>query len=194
MPGRYNRRVHSIPTLLITGADRAAKLAFLQKLLAIRPPRERWALLDNDGNPTADGNAAQDLAIASVLGCACCTGQVSLQTGIVRLLRESHPQCLVIVVAAAAEPAALVQTLRQEQLAPVLRMVRNQCVASIALQGAGGQARELWLQQIQAADDVVAVDDTVAAALDGKHLHVIGTAEAVALALAAMAKTIRTSE
>jgi sulfur transfer complex TusBCD TusB component (DsrH family) len=52
----------------------------------------------------------------------------------------------------------------------------------------------MWLQQMQAADDVVAVDDTVAAALDGKHLHVIGTAEAVALALAAMAKTIRTSE
>ena len=186
--------MHSIPTLLVTGADRAAKLAFLQKLLAIRPPRERWALLDNDGNPVADGDVAQDLAIASVLGCACCTGQVSLQTGIVRLLRESRPQRLVIVAAAAAEPAALGQTLRQEQLAPVLRVVRNQCVTSSALQEAGKQARTLWLQQMHAADDVVAVDDGAAAALDGKHLHVIGTAEAVALALAAMAKTIRTSE
>lgn len=186
--------MHSIPTLLVTGADRAAKLAFLQKLLAIRPSRERWALLDNDGNPTADDGAAQNLAIASVIGCACCTGQVSLQTGIVRLLRESRPQCLVIVVAAAAEPAALAQTLRQEQLAPVLRVVRNQCVASIALQQAGEQARELWLQQMQAADDVIAADDAAAAALDGKHLHVIGTAEAIALALAAMAKPFRTSK
>lgn len=183
--------MHAIPTLLITGADRAAKIVFLRALLAIRPPRERWAVLDNDGNPPAgDNNMTHDLAFASVSGCACCTGQVSLQTGIVRLLRESRPQRLVIIVAAAAEPAALAQTLRQEQLAPALRVVRNQCMASASLQNAGEQARALWLQQMQAADDVVAVDDAAAAAVDGKNLRVIGTAEAIALALAAMARTL----
>ena len=193
-PRRHNCAVHAVPTLLITGADRAAKTVFLPALLALRPPRERWAVLDNDGNPPAQHGVAQDLASASVLGCACCTGQVSLQTGIVRLLRESQPQCLVIVVAAAAEPAALAQTLRQQQLAPALRVVRNQCVASASLQEAGAQARQLWLQQMRAADDIVAVDDAAVTALNGQRLRVIGIAEAIALALAAMTKAIRFSE
>jgi G3E family GTPase len=191
MAGRYNQTVHPVPTLLITGADRAAKTVFLRALLAIRPARERWALLDNDGNLPAEGSMAHDLSIASVSGCACCTGQVALQTGIVRLLRESRPQRLVIVVAAAAEPAALTQALRQEHLTPALRLVRNQCIAAATLQSAGDSAHGLWLRQMQAADEVVAVDDDAAAALSGLALHVIGTAEAIALALAGMARTAR---
>ena len=94
----------AIPTLLLTGADRAAKADLLKSLLAIRPPRERWALLENDGSPPELKGSNDDFSVAAVSGCACCTGQVSLQTGIVRLLRESKPQRLVIAVAAAAEP------------------------------------------------------------------------------------------
>lgn len=191
MAGRYNWAVPSVPTLLITGADRAAKTAFLHALLAIRPPRERWAVLDNDGSPLAENGMTQDLVIASVSGCACCTGQVSLQTGIVRLLRESRPQRLVIVVAAAAEPTALTQTLRQEHLAPALHLARNQCIVTTSLHSAGESARTLWLRQMQAADDVVAVDDAAAAPLAGYLLRVIGITEAIALALAGMARTAR---
>lgn len=191
MAGGYNQTVHPVPTLLITGADRAAKTVFLRALLAIRPARERWAVLDNDDNPLAEDSMAHDLSIASVSGCACCTGQVSLQTGIVRLLRESRPQCLVIIVAAAAEPAALTRALQQEHLAPALRLVRNQCIATASLQDAGESARGLWLRQMQAADDIVAVDDGAAAALNGPAVRVIGTAEAIALALAGMARTTR---
>ncbi len=181
----------AIPTLLITGADRTAKNVYLRALLAIRPPREHWAILDNDSHPAAENGMAQDLAIATVSGCACCTGQISLQSGIVRLLRESQPQRLVIVAAASAEPAALAQALRQEQLAPALRLARSQCIAAASLQNANESARDLWLQQMRAADDVVAGDDVTAATLDGKNLHVISTAEAIALALAAMAKASR---
>lgn len=183
--------MHPVPTLLITGADRAAKTVFLRALLGIRPARERWAVLDNDDNPLAEDSMAHDLSIASVSGCACCTGQVSLQTGIVRLLRESRPQRLVIIAAAAAEPAALTQTLQQEHLMPALRLVRNQCIAAATLQSAGESARELWLRQMQAAEDIVAVDDDTTAALSGLALRVIGIAEAIALALAGMARTVR---
>lgn len=183
--------MHSIPTLLVTGADRAAKTTFLRTLLAIRPPRERWALLDNDDNPAPEGGSAQDLFLASAGGCACCTGRVSLQTGVVRLLREARPQRLVIVAAAAAEPDALLQTLQQEHLAAALRLTRNQCIAADSLRMAGESARDLWLRQLRAADDVVAVDEAAAAALDGLSMRIIGIAEAAGLALAGLAAAAR---
>ena len=91
----------------------------------------------------------------------------------------------------AAEPAALTRALQQEHLAPALRLVRNQCIATASLQDAGESARGLWLRQMQAADDIVAVDDGAAAALNGPAVRVIGTAEAIALALAGMARTTR---
>ena len=180
--------MHSIPTLLVTGADRSAKTTFLRALLAIRPPRERWALLDNDDNPGSEDAVARDLFIASARGCACCTGRISLQTGVVRLLREAQPQRLVIVAAAAAEPDALLQALQQEHLAAALRMVRNQCIVATSLQSAGESAYALWLRQMRAADDVVAIDDAAAEALDSLSMRVIGITEATSLALAGLAK------
>ena len=183
--------MQSIPTLLVTGADRAAKSAFLRALLAIRPPRERWALLDNDDNPPDTAATGDDFRFASVSGCACCTGQVSLQTGVVRLLREAKPQRLVIVVAAAAEPAALAQTLRQEHLAASLRIARSACIASAALQHAGESGQALWLRQMRAADDVVALDEAAVAALQTRIPRIIGVAEACTLALAGLARAAR---
>lgn len=189
--GRYNRAVPAVPTLLLTGADRAAKAGFLRALLAMRPPRERWALLDNDGNPPELNDNSDDFSFAAVSGCACCTGQVSLQTGIVRLLRESKPQRLVIAVAAAAEPAALTQTLQQESLAASLHIARNLCIVSAALQSATEAAQDLWLRQMQAADDVVAMDEAAIMALSSRSARIIGPAEARTLALAALAKAAR---
>jgi G3E family GTPase len=183
--------VPAIPTLLLTGADRSAKTSFLRSLLAIRPPRERWALLDNDGNPPELSGSNDDFSFAVVSGCACCTGQVSLQTGIVRLLRESKPQRLVIVVAAAAEPAALTQTLRQEHLAASLLIARSLCIVSYAMQSAAEAAQCLWLRQMQAADDVVAMDEIAVTALNGRSPRINGPAEARTLALAALAKAAR---
>lgn len=183
--------MHSIPTLLVTGADRAAKSMFLRALLAIRPPRERWALMDNDGNPPDASATGDDFRFASVNGCACCTGQVSLQTGIVRLLREAKPQRLVVVVAAAAEPAALEQTLQQEHLAASLRIARSACIASASLQHAGENGQALWLRQMQAADDVVAVDETAVSVLQPHPVRIIGIAEACTLALAGLARAAR---
>lgn len=180
-----------IPALLVTGADRAAKSTFLRALLAIRPPRERWALMNNDGNPPDASVTGDDFRFASVSACACCTGQVSLQTGIVRLLREAKPQRLVIVVAAAAEPAALEQTLRQEHLAASLRIARSVCIVSALLQDAGENGQSLWLRQMHAADDVVAVDEPAVSAMQPHRLRIIGVAEACTLALAGLARAAR---
>jgi G3E family GTPase len=171
---------------LLTGADRDAKSAYLRALLTLRPAHAHWAVLDNDENQL-DRNVS-GLPIASVSGCACCTGQIMLQTGLVRLLRDSPTQGLVIIAAAAAEPAALMLALQQKQLAPALSLRRNQCIAAPTLLDSSEAARALWLRQMLAADDVIVPDERTATALETQSLRVIGFTEAVALALAGLAR------
>lgn len=96
-----------VPLCLITGLTGADKRAFIHALLAVRPTEQRWALLDNDGGDIARDAAGAQLAVSVINGCACCTGQVALQTGIVQLIRQSRPQRLIVVASGAAEPAAL---------------------------------------------------------------------------------------
>lgn len=168
MPGRYNHMMLPVPAVLITGIDSAAKSVFLRALLAARPPQARWALLDNDGGRLAQECSAVPIAVATAGGCACCSGQVALQTGIVRLLRESHPQRLVIVAAAAAEPAALARALQQQDLARALRIDAHVCiVAPDKLHPADTAARTLWQRQMAAADQVLAPDAAITPALAG---------------------------
>lgn len=175
--------MHAVPALLITGIHSAAKAAFLRALLTARPSQQRWALLDNDGGHLASAFAGPQVAVAAAGGCACCTGQVALQTGVVRLLRESRPQRLVIVAAAAAEPAALARTLQQQDLARALRMTAHLCIAAPGMQAGGSAAHELWLRQMRAADHVVAVDNAAITELQGLAEHIIGIDAAVVLAL-----------
>jgi len=158
----------TVPALLITGVDSAAKSVFLRALFAARPPQARWALLDNDGGHLARAFASAQVTVATANGCACCSGQVALQTGIVRLLRESRPQRLVIVAAAAAEPAALARTLQQQQLSQALRVDGHLCiVAPDRLAAAEPAARALWQRQMTAADQVLAPDAVITPALIG---------------------------
>lgn len=157
-----------VPALLITGVDSAAKSVFLRALLAALPPQARWALLDNDGGHLAQAFASSPIAVATAGGCACCSGQVALRTGVVRLLRESRPQRLVIVAAAAAEPAALVRALQQQQLAQALRIDGHVCiVAPDTLAAAEPAARALWQRQMAGADQVLAPDAVITPALIG---------------------------
>jgi G3E family GTPase len=156
----------SVPALLITGVDSAAKSVFLRTLLAARPPQARWALLNNDGGHLARELSSAQVTVAMASGCACCSGQVALQTGIVRLLRESRPQRLVIVAAAAAEPVALARTLQQQPLAQALHIDGHVCiVAPDRLAAAESAARALWQRQMAAADQVLAPDVVITPAL-----------------------------
>lgn len=154
------------PAILLTGASGAAKQAFLQALLAARPAGEHWAILDNDNSHLTMLPENAQLSVASINGCMCCTGQLALQTGIVQLLRRSHPQRLIIVASAAAEPASLERALRQEYLARAVTITHQWFVAKAEdLTPALPAARLLHLQQWQAADMVVTGDAAHASAL-----------------------------
>jgi len=158
--------VNPIPAVLVTGASSAAKASFVRALLAARPVNERWALLDNDGDNLARDRADPQLPVATTGGCACCTGQVALRTGLVQLIRQSRPQRLIIAASGAADPVALERVLRDEHLARALQVTHRLCVATPEqLSGCPPPARERWQQQLRAADFVVATNDAAAQAL-----------------------------
>jgi len=155
-----------IPVCLVTGVTGADKRSFLGALLAARPASERWAVLDNDGGDIARDAATAQLTAAAINGCACCTGQVALQAGIVQLVRQSHPQRLIIGAAAAAEPEALEHALQQEDLARGITVSHRLCVVLAQLPAAlPPPLHELLQRQMCAADHVVAAHAAVAAAL-----------------------------
>lgn len=174
----------NVPVCLVTGAAGADRHAFLLALAAARPAGERWAMLVNDA---ADLGSIADpqLAVDTSGGCACCTGQVALQTGIARLIRRSRPQRLIIAAAAAAEPAALERILQQPHLARGTHVGHRLCVAEPQLLVTLPQsARDLLLRQMAAADQVVCRDAPAVAALRASGARrIIQFAEAIRLVL-----------
>lgn len=157
-----------VPVCVVTGLPGGDKHDFIRALLAARPADARWVLLDNDGGGIAADSAVPQLAQSVVSGCACCTGQVALQTGIVQLLRRTRPQRLIIAAAGVAEPVALERALRQADLARGIHVDHRLCVTAPELPDAlSSSARDLLQQQMNAADHVVCRDATAAAALRG---------------------------
>lgn len=158
--------MQATPAILLTGAGGAVKQAFIRALLAARPDNEHWAVLDNDNSHLTSLQENARLSVASIMGCMCCTGQLALQTGIVQLLRRSHPQRLIIVASAAAEPDPLERALQQEYLSRAVTVTHQWFVATAEdLTPALPAARQLHLQQWQAADMVVTSDAAHASAL-----------------------------
>lgn len=169
------------PTILVTGAGGAVKQAFIRTLLAARPAGEHWAILDNDNSQLTTLPENPRLSMANINGCMCCTGQLALQTGIVQLLRRSHPQRLIIVVSAAAEPDPLNRAMQQEYLARAITITHQWLVATAEdLAPELPSARLLHVQQWQAADMVVVADaahaDTLRAAALGVADKPVATA------------------
>ena len=175
-----------IPVCLVTGATSADKQNFILALIAAGPADERWALLDNDGGGITGGATAVQLTVATVNGCACCTGQVALQAGIAQLARQSRPQRLIIAAAGVAEPAALEHALQQEDLARGIRVSHRLCVVAPQLLAALPPAgRELLQRQIVAADHAVAVSSAAVATLRANGItRVIQGEEAIRLVFA----------
>ena len=156
--------MHPVPAILITGAGGANKQSVVRALLAARPAGERWAILDNDNSGLGALQTSAGLDVATVGGCLCCTGQILLQTGIVQLLRRSQPQRLIIIAAAAAEPAAVERALGQEHIAGAITVSRRLFAPASADHDAMPEAaRVLLRQQRQAAD--LCVSPPVTAAL-----------------------------
>ena len=111
-------------THVVTGATGAGKTTHIARMLAQRPPAERWAVVVNDfGKATLDeapGVRQGEVVVREVTGCACCTSQVALRVALVDLLRRARPHRLLIEASSAAEPEALLKVLREPGIAQAI--------------------------------------------------------------------------
>jgi G3E family GTPase len=168
-----------VPVCLVTGLPGAGKRRFIAALAQARPSGAPWALLDNDGGGSAQDLARSGIATAVVGGCACCSGQVLLQTGLVQLLQRARPHLLIVAVDGAAEPAALARVLQQPGIAGGIALALQLCIAPPQwLAALPEHARERLRRQMLAADGVIAGDGSEGA---GRLLQ---AAEAVSRVLA----------
>lgn len=142
-----------IPALLVTGATGAGKTTYLSRLIEQRPESARWAVLVNDfGKATLHASAG--VLVREVAACICCSGQVSLRTAIVALLREK-PERLLIEASAAAHPDSIVRVLNEPGIASAVTLERTVCVVDPAQALDPRYADlELYREQVKAADVV----------------------------------------
>lgn len=180
-----------IPLVLVTGASGAGKLRFLRALVATQPATERWALLCNDGSPGLLA-ATPRLQRVTVGGCACCTGALMLRTALVRLLRDASSQRVILVAAAAAEPAALRRMLQDEHLVQALAPARHVHVATAAQWVALPEsARDTLRRQMQDAE-IIAGGNRLGTAALRAALHGAGLAGQRIVETAAALDILRT--
>lgn len=146
--------MNPVPAILVTGAGGTGKQAVVRALLAARPAGERWAILDNDNGGLEALQTSAGLDVETVGGCLCCTGQILLQTGIVQLLRRSRPQRLIIVAAAAAEPAAVERALGQEHIVRAITVSRRLFIPPAADPASMPEGAQILLRQQKLAADI----------------------------------------
>lgn len=118
-------KLEGIPTNIVMGATGAGKTSFILRLLAARPPAERWAILANDFGRAALADFAPgspDLVIREVAGCICCTAQIALRTAVVALIRETRPHRLLVEASAAAAPESVLSVLREPGIASAIKL------------------------------------------------------------------------
>ncbi|MDP1671694.1 MAG: GTP-binding protein [Burkholderiales bacterium] len=183
-----------VPACLVTGLTGADKRRFLVALVGMRPANTTWALLDNDGGGSARDLTDSGIATAVVNGCACCSGQVMLQTGIVQLLRRERPQLLIIAVDGAAEPEALDRVLRQPGITGSVTPALQLCIAPAQwFDVLPGHARARLQRQMQAADGVIAGGGNTAAKLQAAGARQLLQAEEAIRRVSAVASGVSAS-
>lgn len=149
-----------VATNLVTGFLGAGKTTFIQSLLAQRPANEQWAVLLTEGGMarlSQDVSAALPVTIREVAaGCICCTGRVTLQVAITRLLRATRPDRLLIEVSALGHPSRALEVLRDPWLSRAIELRNVVCVVDPA------QFASARVRRIESYDDTIARADVIA--------------------------------
>jgi G3E family GTPase len=107
--------VQDVPTTVVTGFLGTGKTTLILDAFRHRPDGETWAILVNEfGEVGIDGALYGDLAVKEIPGgCICCTAGVALRFGLIELLRTVRPDRLFIEPTGLANPASILDLLRQ---------------------------------------------------------------------------------
>ena len=106
---------HNIALNIVTGFLGAGKTSALQNLLAQKPPSEVWAVVVNEfGQTGLDGKLLQNSgAVVKEIpgGCLCCVTAQSFTTGLNQLIKQHHPQRILIEPSGLGHPQQLLSQL-----------------------------------------------------------------------------------
>ena len=105
----------NIPTNIISGFLGAGKTTAIRYLLENKPSSERWAVVVNEfGKVGIDGALLKNdtVEIKEIPGgCLCCVGSQSLNVGLNQIIRNVHPQRILIEPTGLGHPKRLIDSL-----------------------------------------------------------------------------------
>lgn len=163
-----------IPVNLVTGFLGVGKTTAVRHLLAHHPAGERWAVLVNEfGEVGVDGAllADEDVVVQEVAGgCLCCVAAPAFTTGLNRLIRQEHPDRILIEPSGLGHPAQVLQTLSGPLYAGILQVRATVCLLDPRhLDSPRHRGHPNFVDQIHLADVLVAnkLDLCTAAAIGG---------------------------
>jgi G3E family GTPase len=109
--------VRNVPVTVVTGFLGVGKTSAILDAFRHRPPGASWAVIVNEfGKIGLDGALFTDggVAVHEIPGgCICCTAGVALRFGLIEVLRERRPDRLFIEPTGLADPASILDLLRQ---------------------------------------------------------------------------------
>lgn len=159
-------QIKAVPTNIITGFLGVGKTSVILKLLKHKPANERWAVLVNEfGEVGIDGalmsgqTDEQEGVFIKELpgGCMCCASGVPMQIALNMLLLKAKPDRLLIEPTGLGHPKEVIDILKSDSYADVLKLGPTiTLVDARKISDERYTANDIFLQQLEVADNIVA--------------------------------------
>ncbi len=118
-----------IPAWVVTGPLGSGKTTVISRLLANKPPEERWVVLLNEYSDAgidaltvaAQARGAFDVRLVPG-GCICCVGELDFRRNLQELVEVSRPERIVVEPSGLGHPAGIVEELLGYQARGALQL------------------------------------------------------------------------
>ncbi|MCX6179086.1 MAG: GTP-binding protein [Chlorobiales bacterium] len=127
------KKVHDIPTTIVTGFLGVGKSTAINSLLSEKPAGERWGVLVNEfGEIGVDATLIgphKGVSIREIAGgCLCCTAGQAFEVALNRLIRDTYPDRILIEPTGIGHPLKIIRTLTSGYFCDILDLRATICL------------------------------------------------------------------